>query len=178
MEKAKEKEKEMIQKEIEKYDSAIAHWEAKLQTYGQDQEKIIETREYVKALKARRAEMLASLDGVREDLEAENARVEMSQWTPEKIIELLDRIPTNQLHRPLKRLWDRQTQDEKVSWETRHLNAVGFNAYDAGFAGKMVEWWGQKGFYSPKQSESIRKMLKKYRKQLAEIANETNQKGH
>jgi len=103
--------------------------------------------------------------------EAEVKEAEVSKWTPDSISDLLDTMHKDTLHKPLMRMWERQTEDERACGGTRWSNGIGFNAHDAGFAARMVDWWNDKGFFTPKQGNALRKMLKKYRKQLADIAN-------
>ncbi len=95
---------------------------------------------------------------------------EIKVWTEENIEGLIDSMDRNLLIRPLKRLWDRQTAEEQASWSTNNHNGVGYSKVDAPFAGRMIEWYERKGFFSPKQADNIRRMLKKYRGQLADIA--------
>jgi len=99
------------------------------------------------------------------------AEVAKKIWTEDMVAELIQRMPNEQLHRPLMRLWERQTPREQASESTIEYNKKGFNSYDAGFASRMVDWWSQKRFFTRKQGDAIRKMLVKYRKQLADIAN-------
>jgi len=123
--------------------------------------------EMMNAMLKQKAELVEALKGM-----DEKPSQAVQEWTEAKIVKLLDTMPKNQLHRPLKRLWDRQTADEQDCWGAHHQNGIGFNKHDAKFAGAMVTWWGHKGFFSPKQEKAIRTMLKKYRRQLTEIANE------
>lgn len=94
-------------------------------------------------------------------------------WSSDEMGEYIQQMPEEFLNRPLLRLWERQTPDERATHETRYQNARGFNAFDAEFAGAMVDKWREYGRFTPKQAAAVRKMLKKYRKQLAEIANYT-----
>ena len=96
----------------------------------------------------------------------------MRTWTEAEIVEWLKLTDRDGLARALKSLWKRQTYVERECHATLCENGVGFNSYDAGFAGKMVEWTNSGKTFSKKQAEAVRRMLRKYRKQLTELANE------
>jgi hypothetical protein len=101
---------------------------------------------------------------------------EIKVWTEDEMAARIGTMPVKALIKPLKRLWDRQTASEQAMNETTDSNGVGFNAYDAPFAGRMIESFEQYKNFTPRMAISIRKMLKKYRKQLVEIANQVEQK--
>jgi hypothetical protein len=95
--------------------------------------------------------------------------------TEDTVKELLATMPDHQLWRPLFRLWQRQTPQEQSGHSTTDRNDVGLNAYDAEFAGSLVEQYLVKQQYeknfSQAQCAALRKMLIKYRRQLTDIAN-------
>lgn len=95
---------------------------------------------------------------------------EKKVWTKEEIWE---KIQNNDkvMYRALVRLYDLQTEDEKVSKETKEHNGQGFNGYDAEIMSSFAEFYKKTGFLTPKQKVIARKKLKKYTKQLTNIAN-------
>lgn len=70
------------------------------------------------------------------------------------------------IKRAVKLIWQRQTLAEQEAEETRDHNGIGFGAYDAQFAARIVNW---KGMLTEKLAFAARKMIRKYAKQLAEI---------
>lgn len=71
------------------------------------------------------------------------------------------------LKRAAKLIWQRQTLAEQDSEETHDHNSIGYGAYDAKFAARIVNW---KGMLTEKMALAARKMLRKYALQLADIA--------
>lgn len=79
----------------------------------------------------------------------------------------------NPLHRQslvrmLRALWDRQTSDEQASHSTHKANSVGYNAFDAKFAGFLIET-SRNGDLPEKLAWKAKFMLTKYARQLGEI---------
>jgi len=74
----------------------------------------------------------------------------------------------------LKALWNRQTLDEQMSHTTRKRNNVGFNAYDARFAGELIKAIDGNDDLPVKLAWSAKFLLKKYARQLAEIKESRN----
>jgi len=70
------------------------------------------------------------------------------------------------LKRAAKMIWDYQTLAEQEAGETKDHNGVGYGAYDAKFAARIVNW---NGTLTDKLAFAARKMLRKYAKQLAGI---------
>lgn len=70
------------------------------------------------------------------------------------------------LKRAAKLIWDYQTIEEKENGNTIDHNGVGYGAFDAKFAQRIVYW---NGMFTEKLAFAARKMLKKYARQLAEI---------
>ena len=68
-------------------------------------------------------------------------------------------------------LYERQTLDEQLSYETVEDNGVGFNALDAGFLTSLAQQAHKRGFLTPKQIAAGRKAVMKYAGQLVRIAN-------
>lgn len=70
------------------------------------------------------------------------------------------------LKRAAKLIWNYQTLAEQATGETKDHNGVGYGAYDAKFAGRIVNW---NGTLTDKLAFASRKMLRKYALQLASI---------
>jgi len=96
----------------------------------------------------------------------------MKVWTEKEIVTWIETAQSTELHRPLRRLYDRQTQDEKLCASTVHSNGIGFSASDAEFGTGLMNHWTEKGWFSDKQVKRLRRLLKKYRRQLVAVANE------
>ncbi len=71
------------------------------------------------------------------------------------------------LKRAAKLIWQRQTHQEQDSAKTIDHNGIGYNGYDADFASRIINW---KGTLTEQMAFGARKMLKKYARQLADIA--------
>lgn len=69
-------------------------------------------------------------------------------------------------------IYNQQTELEKVTQNTQTHNGIGFNKVDASFLSSLAEQAQNKGFLSAKQIMYGRKKIKKYVRQLVEIANE------
>ena len=65
----------------------------------------------------------------------------------------------------------RQTEEEKISNETREANGIGFNGADAPILTSIASHYLKKGFISPKQMAIVTKKLPRYIGQLTDIAN-------
>lgn len=93
-----------------------------------------------------------------------------SLWTEEEVMNLIE---TNDkvLYGALKHLYACQTDSEKVAGSTSEHNGKGFNSFDAEFLTSICKQLLERGTLSPKQKEVSRRKLKKYRKQLVELAN-------
>lgn len=91
-------------------------------------------------------------------------------WTEAEIRELL---ATNDkfVCRALKKLYERQTEGEKLSKETHVTNGEGFNKVDADVLTNICEWGLSHGKLTAKQLALVRKRIMKYAKQLTRIAN-------
>lgn len=95
----------------------------------------------------------------------------MEKWTKERILANLDRSDT-WLYRSLEILYQRQTADEQISGATRHHNGMGFNGRDAGFLTSSYKFYKKAGFLTPKHRAAVRKCIRKYAGQLADVANQ------
>lgn len=92
-------------------------------------------------------------------------------WTIDAIKNLLntnDRAVT----RGILVIYSRQTADEKQSEDTRHHNGVGFSAFDAKILSSFAIQLVQGRNLSVRQMEVARKLMPKYSRQLAEVANQ------
>lgn len=97
-------------------------------------------------------------------------------WTKEEIRENLNTKDVWVL-KGILAIFDKQTQDEQNSEDTKHHNGIGFNGVDArimsSFA-KQIQGFKPGKFHSPlskKQMEIARKKIMKYAGQLTKIAN-------
>ncbi|PHE64142.1 hypothetical protein COF68_04645 [Bacillus toyonensis] len=92
-------------------------------------------------------------------------------WTEEEIKELLQRNP-KAVYKGIVAIYKLQTDDEKVSKETKDLNGLGFNAVDSTILSSFAEQIMKGKQLSPKQFAIASKRIMKYTKQLTMIANE------
>ena len=95
----------------------------------------------------------------------------MKTWTEDMIADLLARADNRVLYKMLHSLYERQTASEQSAEQTQNLNNVGFNAYDAKFLTSVAKGGEKYNRVSDNQAPHVRKALRKYRKQLTEIAN-------
>lgn len=100
----------------------------------------------------------------------------MKKAQAEVVQEWRDKIATDNRWalRALLRVFSLQTQDEKSSGVTRHLNNVGFNGRDAEFATSLVVYWKRHQQFSPKQWAALRRLMPKYAGQLYRVTYEEN----
>lgn len=96
-------------------------------------------------------------------------------WNKESIHNLLDTNP-RAVERALVAIYRRQTADEQAQHATRHSNGIGFSAFDAEFctdvAQKLIS-----GYYNgltPKQLAVSRNKMKRYWRQLVEVAEQSS----
>lgn len=76
------------------------------------------------------------------------------------------------VERAIVALFARQTEDEKATETTRHLNARGFNAADARKLSFIAAFLGEGKHLRTETCIRYARIVRKYRGQLAEIANE------
>lgn len=91
-------------------------------------------------------------------------------WNKEKIHALLDANPVA-VQRAIVAIFKRQTGDEKVGGYTRHTNHVGFSKFDAEFLTSLAQQIEAGRALSAKQLAVGRNKIKRYHRQLVEIAN-------
>jgi hypothetical protein len=90
--------------------------------------------------------------------------------TKESIQQLLD---TNEraVYKALLAIYSRQTAAEQAGHHTREVNGVGFSRFDAPFLTDMVRGYMRYGSLTPRQLAPTRNKMKRYWRQLLEIAN-------
>jgi len=98
----------------------------------------------------------------------------MATWTKEGIQQLLDSNP-KAVQRAIVAIYKRQTADEQASKTTRVHNSVGFSAIDAQLLTSFAEQIGRGRTLSEKQLTLGRAKIKRYWRQLMEIANGKNE---
>lgn len=91
-------------------------------------------------------------------------------WKKEEIRELLD-DNDNAVLRGILVIYSLQTEEEKKRDETLEHNGVGFSGVDSTFMSSLAKWILQHGGLSEKQMHYGRKKIKKYARQLADVAN-------
>lgn len=94
----------------------------------------------------------------------------MKTWTKEEIKDLILKND-EMVKRSIIKLYDYQTEYEKVSGETHEFNGVGFNGADSVILSSFAEFIKKTNFLTKKQTEIARKKLVKYSTQLTKIAN-------
>ena len=95
-------------------------------------------------------------------------------WNKASIQALLDENDRAVLRAVLV-IFERQTAVEQASHSTQLHNNRGFTAVDAEFGSSLAVQIQRSGSLSPKQMLYARKMMKKYHRQLAEVANAKQQ---
>jgi len=91
-------------------------------------------------------------------------------WNKDSIQALLDKSD-KAVGRALTAIYALQTADEKASGATKHENSVGFSAFDAEFCSSLARQVNKGWQLSPKQMAMARNKMKRYHRQLVEIAN-------
>lgn len=94
----------------------------------------------------------------------------MRVWEVEEIKHL---ILTNDkmVYRSLIKLYERQTEGERMDGSATERNGAGFNGIDAPILTSFAEFFNRAGFLTTKQMQICRKKLIKYSGQLTMIAN-------
>jgi len=92
------------------------------------------------------------------------------KWTPEIIYTHICHSYKWMTHAVLA-LYKLQTDEEMLIKKTYCSNGVGFSAVDADFMSDMAELIMNGYTLTDKQQDVVRRILKKYRKQLTKIAN-------
>lgn len=94
----------------------------------------------------------------------------MKTWNEQSIKALLD-SNTRAVEKAIVAIYQRQTGDEKASKHTNHINGMGFSKYDAEFMSSLAEWIMRGRTLTPRQLAIGRNKIKRYHRQLVEIAN-------
>lgn len=91
-------------------------------------------------------------------------------WTDQEIINLIE---TNDLAvtRAVIAIYQRQTEDEKSIEGTHYHNGIGFNSVDAKYMTYLAKYCQDNRRLTGEHLQKARKKIKKYHRQLLEIAN-------
>lgn len=93
-------------------------------------------------------------------------------WTDKLMGNYLVSAPADAIGRAMVKLYQRQTTAEMIANRTSEHNGRGFSSMDAGIGSYMARWVMGGRVLTGIYLEKARKLAFKYRKQLAEIANE------
>lgn len=91
-------------------------------------------------------------------------------WTKDEIKHLLE-TNDKMVLKSIVKIFEKQTEDEKVAEVTNHQNGVGFNGVDAELLSSFAKQILKYGRLSDKQMVYARKKIMKYSSQLTKIAN-------
>jgi len=94
----------------------------------------------------------------------------MKVWTKEEIKELMERRD-NVLITCMLRIYNQQTETERCYGETLEANGKGFNGCDAEILSSFCRFYKENNFLTQRQIALARKKMKKYSKQVADLAN-------
>lgn len=72
--------------------------------------------------------------------------------------------------RGLLRIFENQTEDEKVSEYTKHDNKIGFNGTDATLLTSYAKQYLTKGYLTENQMKYVHKKMPKYAAQLERVS--------
>jgi hypothetical protein len=103
-------------------------------------------------------------------------------WTKEAILALIDNwtIPGEEngkaMFRALHSLYERQTAGEQATHESREVNRRGFTKFDAELLTDIAKKAKKYGSLTPKQTQLVGRRIRKYHRQLVEIANEAERR--
>lgn len=103
-------------------------------------------------------------------------------WTKEAILALIDRwtIPGEEngkaMFRALHSLYERQTLGEQETHESHEQNGRGFTKFDADLLTDIAQKSEKYGSLTPKQTQLVGRRIRKYHRQLVEIANKNEQR--
>lgn len=105
-----------------------------------------------------------------------NVKANELQIKKANIQSLIDR-DDKAVARAVVRIYQRQTQDEQRVSETKHHNTIGFNASDAKYLSMVARYVLANGAITEEYHlAKSRKLIRRYWRQLIEIADETNAK--
>ena len=94
----------------------------------------------------------------------------MKVWTKDEIKGLIE-SRDDAVVRGMLRIYDLQTESEKVFGDTHAHNGVGFSGVDGEIMSSFVECYNITNFLSYKQMKIARKKMLKYAGQLTKISN-------
>jgi len=89
-------------------------------------------------------------------------------WDKASIQKLLSQSDQAVIHGLLK-IYENQTNDEKIDEETKYLNGIGFTGCDAKILTNYVEFYQKRKYLTPKQIAVARKKMMKYTTQLIQF---------
>jgi hypothetical protein len=101
----------------------------------------------------------------------------MTKWNRDSIAKLLH-TSDRAVERAIVAIYDRQTQDEKATSDTKHTNHRGFRSNHASKGSYYARWVNSGRRLSGFHLENARKIALHYTRQLAEIADARNAKRH
>ena len=91
-------------------------------------------------------------------------------WTKDEIKGLIE-TRDDAVVRGMLRIYDLQTESEKVFGDTHEHNGVGFSGVDGEIMSSFAEFYNKTNFLSYKQMKIARKKMLKYAGQLTMISN-------
>lgn len=90
------------------------------------------------------------------------------EWNSNRILELLERNDSAVI-RGMLRIYQYQTEEEKIRDVTISENGVGFSSYHGKIMSSLSEFYINQGFLTEKQIAVARKIMKHYAAQLLRI---------
>lgn len=94
----------------------------------------------------------------------------MKVWKKEEIKDLIENR-NDAVIRGMLRIYDLQTESEKVFGDTHENNGIGFSGVDGDIMSSFVKFYNKTGFLTFKQIKIARKKMLKYAGQLTKISN-------
>ena len=93
-----------------------------------------------------------------------------TKYTKEQILQMLE-VNDKAVNRAVLAIYNRQTTDEQTVHDTRYRNSIGFNASDAKVLSYYASYINKNGSLTGPHLIKARNKIKKYWRQLLEIAN-------
>jgi hypothetical protein len=93
---------------------------------------------------------------------------ESMKWNKETIIDLLEKSD-KAVWRAVYRIYENQTEYERVAEATQENNGIGFNGNDAAILTSYAKFYKERGFLTKNQTAVARKKIKKYHRQLLDV---------
>lgn len=66
-------------------------------------------------------------------------------------------------------IYDHQVDDEKQHEDVKYHNGVGFKPQDAKKGSSFAKWYSEKGFFTKKQVDVVKRMVEKYAHQVVDL---------